>query len=159
MPEAAETTPPGAAAPAAGTFQSPLMAFHWLIELDGLTAAHFHRCIGIGMEIQMIRYREGGENQVVHNLPGLTTWNDFTLLYGLTVTSDLWDWLEQTAAGQIEPRNCSIVHLGPDGATEVLRYNARQVLPRAWRGAELDALRNEAAFESVTLCCESIHRA
>ena len=59
----------------------------------------------------------------------------------------------------MDRRNVSILMLGTDGITEVLRWDLINAWPSEWRGAPLDALAREVAIESVTLVYESLARA
>jgi phage tail-like protein len=159
MPEAAETatTSPTGAAP--GSFLDPYRTYNFKLEILGVTEGHFTRCSGLEVDIQPIRYREGGAGPVVHAIPGPVSYGDVTLHYGLTDSVELWTWLMSAAGGAVERRNVSILMLDSTGASEVLRWDLVNAWPSRWRGAVLDALAREVAIESLTLVFETLERA
>lgn len=141
----------------AGTVD-PYRAYNFKLEIQGVTEGHFTQCSGMGIKIDAIAYRQGGVGQVVHRLPGRVEYADIVLRYGLTSSTDLWQWFLSAVKGKVERRNVSIVLLDNDGATEVMRWNLVNAWVREWRGAMLDALSKEAAIESVTLVYETLER-
>jgi phage tail-like protein len=158
MPEAAPKPPAGAAGATPGTFVDPYRAYHFKIDIQGVTAGHFTECSGLRVKVEDIKYREAGMGQIVRRLPGRVQYGDVTLRYGLTSSTELWSWLMAAVAGTVAPRDISILVLQRDGATEALRWNLERAWPSEWCGAPLDALGNEAAIESLTLVYERIER-
>jgi phage tail-like protein len=137
----------------------PYRSYNFKLLIEGVTEGHFTECSGLGIEVEAIKYREGGNNQVVRRIPGRVEYADVVLRYGLTDSRDLWDWFNAAVEGSVERKNVSILMLGSDGATEVLRWNLLNAWPSAWRGAPLDAMSQEVAIESLTLVFESLERA
>jgi phage tail-like protein len=141
-----------------GTRVDPYRAYNFKLEIQGVTEGHFTDCSGLGVKVHAIAYREGGTSQVVHRLPGQVEYSDITLRYGLTKSTELWDWLMSAVKGKVERKNASIVLVDNDGVTEVMRWNLVDAWPAEWRGALLDALSQEAAIESMTLVFETLER-
>lgn len=137
----------------------PYRAYEFKLLIDGVTEGHFTECSGLGVKVDAIRYREGGNSQVVRRIPGQVEYADVTLRYGLTSSSELWDWFLTSVRGEVERKNVSIVMLDADGVTEVLRWNLLNAWPAEWRGAMLDALSHEVAIESLTLVFDTLERA
>jgi phage tail-like protein len=163
MPEPAAApqnapTAPGAGAQI-GTWVDPYRSYNFKLEIQGVTEGHFTECVGLGVRVRSIPYREGGTSQVVHQLPGRAEYSEITLRYGLTTSKLLWDWLMSAVKGKVERRNVSIVIMGDDGVTPVMQWNLINAWVTEWRGAPLDALGQEVAIESVSLVFESIDRA
>lgn len=136
----------------------PYRAYNFKLEIQGVTQGHFTRCSGLGVDVEVIRYREAGNNQVVRAIPGKTTFPDVTLSYGLTESDALWQWLQKSAKGEVERKNASIIMLDPAGTNELLRWNLNDSWPSQWRGAELDAMGQQVAIETLTLAYESLER-
>lgn len=157
MPEA--TAKPAQPAAAVAAPSDPYGAYNFKLVIQGVTEGHFTQCTGLGVRVQAIRYREGGAGQVVRRLPGRVEYSDVTLRYGLTSSQELWLWLQSAAKGTVQRRNVSIVILGPDGATEGVRFNLLNAWPSTWSGTPLDALSNEVAIEELTLVYETLERA
>lgn len=151
MPEKQQQTQPG-------VWIDPYGDFNFRIEIGGVEQGHFTDCTNVGAKIDAIRYREGGNAQVEHRIPGRLEYGDVTLRYGLTSSMELWDWFLAAVNGQVERRNITIVTLQADGVTEAMRWNLLNCWPSAFRGAPLDAMGNEIAIEAVTLVYEGLER-
>jgi len=149
---------PEAAAAAAGTYVDPYRAFNFKVEIGGVTEGHFTEVLGLGAKVTPISYREAGNSQVVHYVPGRVTYSEVTLRYGVTRSRELFEWFKTGVAGHVQRKNVSIVLFDADGTTEVMRWNLINAWATEWRGSLLDAHSQEVAIESLTLVCESLDR-
>jgi phage tail-like protein len=156
MPPKAEGTSQAASANA---YADPFRAYNFKLEIQGITEAHFTEVSNMEVKVTPIAYREAGNSQVVHYVPGQTEYGAITLRYGLTRSRELWDWFMTGVKGKVQRKNCSIIVLDTDGTTEVLRWNLINAWAAQWRGAMLNALDQEVAIESLTLVCETFERA
>ena len=156
MPEATAAAPQASAQ--AGGYVDPYRAYNFKLEIQGVTQGHFTECSGTGIKVHPIRYREGGAQQVVHVLPGPVEYADITLRYGLTASTELWNWFMTAVKGKVERKNVSILLLDADGATEVMRWNLINAWPAHWRGTVLNTLSREVAIEELTLVFETLDR-
>lgn len=148
----------GAAAAAPILPVDPYRNYHFKLEILGVTEGHFTAVSGLGIRVRPIRYREGGNNQIVRAIPGPVEYSDVTLRYGLTQSRELFDWLLKTIAGDIERRNVSIVMLQQNGADEAFRWSLIRAWPSEWRGAPLEAVGTHVAIEELTLSYDSLER-
>jgi len=135
-----------------------LRGYNFLFELQGVRVAYFTQISGLGVDIDVIEIREGGDMSQVRTLPGLVRYPRITLSWGLTKSGEMWDWLMTAVNGQVEKKGAAIISVGPDGRQEMVRYNMTGVWPCHWSGAKLDALGSEAAIESMTLVAETLER-
>ena len=140
-------------------YVDPYRAYNFKLEIQGVTEAHFTEVSNMEVKVNAIPYREGGNSQVVHYVPGQTEYGAITLRYGLTRSTELWGWFLAGVKGTVQRKNCSIILLDADGTTEVLRWNLINAWAAEWRGARLSALDQEIAVESLTLVCETFERA
>jgi phage tail-like protein len=104
----------------------------------------------LSIKVQPIKYREGGNNQVVHSLAGQVEYG-VTLHYGLTSSRELWDWLLTAVVGRVERKNVSILmptarHVRGDA----LELDRRVAVAMA---GTPDALGREVAIESLMPSC------
>jgi phage tail-like protein len=141
-----------------GVYVDPYRAYNFKLVIQGVTAGHFTECSGMGVKVHPIKYREGGSTQVTHCVPGQVEYADVTLRYGLTDSTELWEWFLTAVHGTVQRRNVSILMLDSDGATEKMRWNLVNAWPSEWRGAPLDAMAHEVAIESVTLVFDTLDR-
>ncbi|MEM7113187.1 MAG: phage tail protein [Chloroflexota bacterium] len=137
----------------------PYRAYNFKLDISGLTEGHFTECSGLGVKVTPIKYREGGNNQVVRHIPGPVEYASVTLSYGLTSSRELWDWMLTAVQGRVERKNVSILMLDSEGSNEVMRWNLNDAWPSEWRGAPLDAMSREIAIESLTLVFDTLERA
>ncbi len=142
----------------AGTYVDPYRAFNFKLEIGGVTEGHFTEVTGLGAKVTPISYREAGNSQVVHYVPGRVEYSEITLRYGLTRSRELFDWFKTGVVGHVQRKNLSIVLFDADGTTEVMRWNLVNAWATEWRGSILDAHSQEVAIESLTLVCESMDR-
>jgi phage tail-like protein len=142
-----------------GVFIDPFRSYHFKLVIQGVTEGHFIECSNISIKVQALRYREGGQTQVVHRLPGPVEYGDITLRYGLTRSMELWNWFKAVVDGKPDRRNVSIVLLETDDTTEALRWDLVNAWPSSWRGAPLDAMAKEVAIEELVLVFETLDRA
>jgi phage tail-like protein len=137
----------------------PYRAYNFKLVIQGVTEGHFTECTGLGVKVDVIRYREAGENQIVRAIPGPVRYSDVILRYGLTASRELWEWMLTSVQGRVERRNISILMMDSAGAQEVMRWNLNNAWPSEWRGAPLNAMNDEVAIESLTLVYEALERA
>jgi phage tail-like protein len=141
-----------------GVWVDPYSSYNFKIEIQGVTEGHFTECSGLGVKVPAMSYREGGNSQVVHRLPGPVEYADIRLRYGLTSSRQLWEWFLTAVEGKLERRNISVVLMDSDGMTEVTRWNLINAWVAEWRGAPLDAMGREVAIETMTLVFETLER-
>jgi phage tail-like protein len=146
------------AAAAPGSVVDPLRAFRFHVEVQGVGEGHFTSVSGMGVQVEAIKYREGGANVTPRFVPGQVDYAEITLCYGLTQSDRMWDWLMAAAAGNVDRREVSIVMREPDGTRGVLRWNLTRAWPTKWVGAQLDAMSKALALECMSLVYEGIER-
>jgi phage tail-like protein len=134
-------------------------SYNFVLDIQNVTVGYFTEVSGLSVSVEAISYREGGGAQAVRKLPGRVEYGDVTLKWGMSESTELWTWLMNVAAGNVERKEVSIILLKPDGQQENARWNLHNTWPRAWRGARLDALGHEVAYETLTLVHEGIERA
>ena len=159
MPNATQRPPQGAAQGGqTGSPVDPYRAYNFKLEIQGVTQGHFTEVSEMEMTVNSIKYREGGINQVVHMLPGPVDYAEVTLRYGLTASTELWDWFMTVVKGKVQRKNVSILLLDSDGTTEKMRWNLIRAWPCKWKGTPLNALGQAAAIEEMTICYEQLER-
>jgi phage tail-like protein len=152
--------PEATAVPAAqpGNWVDPLRAYNFKLLTNNVTEGHFTEVTGLGVQVERISYREGGNNSIVRAIPGRVTYLPVTLRYGLTASQELWDWLLTAVEGRVSRRNVSVVMLDSTGSTEVVRWNLINAWPQEWYGAPLNAMSQELAIETLVLAHEGLQR-
>jgi len=136
----------------------PYKGYRFLVEIDGIQQAAFAECSGLGSEIEVVEYREGGEESPVRKVPGRVRYPDIVLKWGTTSSRELYDWHLQTIRGTLERKNGSVVLLDDKGQEKV-RWNFTDAWPSKWEGPTLNARGNDVAIEALTLTCEKLEQA
>jgi phage tail-like protein len=136
----------------------PYRNFRFLVEIDGVVRAGFQECSGFGSEVEVVEYREGGDQATVTKLPGKATFPDIMLKWGIADDRELYDWHRDAVLGQVDRRNGSII-LQSENGTEAVRWNFFRAWPSKYEAPALNATGNEVAVESLTLACERFERA
>src|SRR6266404_7054599 len=102
--------------------KDPYKNFRFLVELDGIVQAGFSDCNGLGSNVEVVEYREGGDTPTVRKLPGKASYGDITLKYGITNSRELYDWHLAAVNGAIVRKNGSLI-LQDDLGQEKIRWN------------------------------------
>jgi phage tail-like protein len=146
-------------APKVGTPTDPQRNYNFHLNIPGIQSASFTECIGLGIRVEPISYREAGAGSIVRMIPGPVRNGLVTLRYGLTDSTDMWKWMQASAQGKVVRVQASIMFLKDDGSSEAMRYNLGNAWPCQWSAAPLDALGREIAIEEMQLAFDSIERA
>ncbi|PYT91758.1 MAG: phage tail protein [Acidobacteria bacterium] len=138
---------------AGGQRIDPYLNFRFRVEIEGIQQAGFMECTGLGSQIEVVEYREGGEVASIRKLPGKVSYPDITLKWGITDSQELYQWHLQVIHGNLVRKNGSVVLLDSQG-NEKLRWNFFSAWPSKWTGPTLNAKGSDVAIEELTLTCE-----
>jgi|SRR5829696_7317144 len=141
-----------------GNSVDPHRAFNFKLIIDKIAEGHFTEVRGLGVKVERISYREAGNSSIVRAVPGRVTYSSVTLLYGVTNTAEMWDWLTTGVSGRVDRRTAHIVLLDPSGINEVMRWTLNNAWVEQWHGAVLDAMSHELAIETLVLAHEGLQR-
>ena len=141
-----------------GVRQDPYRSHQFLVEIDGIARAAFRECAGLESRQQPVEYREGNDPLTARKLPGLNTYANITLRWGITDDPAFWTWRQTAMNGTVERKNGSIVLLDETGQ-EKLRWNFREGWPTKWTGPTFNATGNEVAIETLDIAHEGLDKA
>lgn len=142
----------------------PYGTFRYIVELETAVPTEFEtvefsEVAGLEVSREVEEYAEGGRNYATHKLPGRVSHGNLTLKRGVTTSTTLWDWLEQTSGmvegGKLLRRTVRVVLLDRLG-TEVRSWTVRRAYPVKWSGPTMTAGSNDLAIESLELAHEGI---
>ena len=129
------------------------------VEIDNIESATFRKCGGLKTETEVFEFQEGGNNESVYKLVGQSKASNIVLTKGFISSPELFSWREEVATPTDKPvkrRNGAIVCLGPDGKTELSRWNFQKAWPVRWEMTEFDSSTGQAACETLELAVEKI---
>jgi phage tail-like protein len=151
-------TPLSAATGVPGKRSDPYLGSSFLVEIEGLVVGGFSEVTGLQVETEVEDYREGGENEFVHRLPGPTRYpSNLTLRRGITDVDTLWAWHHEVTRGRIVRRNGTIYLLDAQ-RLPALSWNFSQAYPVRWSGPDFRAEAGAVAVEAVELVHRGIGR-
>jgi len=134
----------------------PYPSFLFRVELDGITQAHFRECTGLGSSVEVIENPEGGKGQV-GKLPGRVKFPNIILKWGLTDSTELYEWHRSALQGDIQRKHGSIVQLDRKGE-EKARWNFVDGWPTKWDGASYNAGGSDLSVETLEIAHEGVER-
>ena len=116
------------------------------VEVLGLTLGTFAAIRGLEAQVDVLEYREGGINDVVHRLPGALTYPNIVLSNGLTSRA-VEDWFAKTRLGA-ERHTMTVTFL--DHAGKAMRaWSFADAYPVRWTGPTLSAGDTAVAGEEL----------
>jgi phage tail-like protein len=135
----------------------PLRNMRFRLEIDGITQAGFSEVSGFDITVDPIDYREGNEPTHVRKLPGLTKYGNVTLKWGITDSTELFDWHRRIVDGTIERKNLAIVVID-EGGKDKARFEVVEAWPTKYDPMDLNAKGNDVAIETLELVNEGVKR-
>ncbi len=144
--------------------EDPYRAYNFKLLIGDVTEAHFMECSGMGVKINVIKYRVSGRSDApgdpgyYKKIPGPVEYGDIELKYGLTSSDSLWNWFMSGVNGSVEPKNITLQLLDNAGRKPVMQWDLIGAWASEWKGAQLNTMGREVAIESVTLVYENLVR-
>lgn len=140
----------------------PYGRFNFLVDLgDGNTQgpqAGFQEVVGIGMETDVIEYRNGNSKEnTVMKLTGLNRVSDVTLKRGIIGSLNLYSWLDQIRNGDQNALRTVTIQLQNEDHSEIVQtwklLRARMI---KYASGPLNAKGTDVAMEEVVLSYERL---
>ena len=115
-------------------------------EVLGRTLGVFSSIKGLEAQVEVLEYREGGVNDLVHRLPGALTYPNLVLSNGLTSTA-IEEWFDETRLGAA--RHTLTVTFLDNKGTAVRAWSFAEAYPIRWTGPVLAATEGNVAGEEL----------
>jgi phage tail-like protein len=121
-----------------------------------LVGSEFMEAKGLGADLEVTAYPEGGVNDHVHLLPVRHSWTRISLRRGVVRDGGLWSWymagLTQSLGAR---RDGAVILLTPSG-TPAMTWMFHAGLAAKWVGPELNAMSNAVAVETLEIAHEGL---
>lgn len=125
------------------------------LAIGGNDLGAFHTCSGLGAEVEVEQYAEGGNNGFAWQLPGRITWTNITLTRPVTAdTLKIARWLSETTQ-RVERKDGEIVALRPN-LTRIISWQIQGIVPVRWQGPSFDPASSQAAIETLEIAHEGL---
>ena len=105
---------------------------------------------GLGMELDVYTYEEGGANDFIWKLPKQMKWPNIVLKYGMTDDRTLEKWMMKymSEGKRAELQIGTKLNAGQPAKT---RWSVREAFPVKWTGPTFSASQNQIALETLEI--------
>ena len=125
--------------------------------LPEIAPGEFREAKGLGADLEVMPYAEGGVNDYVHQLPVRHSWSRITLTRGVVKDSILWNWYQAGLSQSLGARrDGAVILLSPDGDT-AMTWEFRAGLAAKWIGPDLNAMEDAIAVESLEIAHQGLN--
>lgn len=122
---------------------------NWALTIPDIdTLGYFDHCAGLEMSVEVFEYREGGNNDFVHHLPGCVVYPNLVLSRGITNADALLKWFQATQA-KADLKEITITLIGNDSTNR--SWTFADAFPIRWTGPVLDANNHGVATETLEI--------
>jgi phage tail-like protein len=132
-------------------------SFNFKVEISGVTNSLFIFVSGIESQSEVIEYRNGADN-LTRKIPGRTSYSNIVMRRGFTNADELWRWRKSVTDGVLERKNGSIIILGADAETEIIRFNFFQAWPCRYELGQFNGEVDSVLIEEIEIVTEKIER-
>jgi phage tail-like protein len=144
--------------------KNPYSSFNFKVDFaNGVTGA-FSEISGLDAEQEVINYRTGDEDTVMHKIPAMQKYPNIMLKRGIIGTDKLWAWRAKIIQGlgaddvENDTRTTVHIHLLDEKRQPVVTWKVKKAWPVKWSGPSLAANKNETALESLELAHEGLEQ-
>jgi len=121
-----------------------------------LPGGEFQEVKGLGADLEITSYPEGGVNEHVHLLPVRHTWTRISLRRGVVRDPGLWSWYIAGLTQSLGARRDGAVILLTPGGTMAMSWMFHAGLAAKWVGPELTAMQGSIAVEALEIAHEGL---
>lgn len=134
----------------------PVIGQCFAIEFDGMIKGYFNECSGVGGEVKVEPYEEGGHNDTTRKFPGRASFGNITLKRGVTLDTEMLVWFLDVARGRKSRKTVTVILYDQDGSP-ALRWNLEKAFPVKYSASSLQATANQVNVETIEFAHEGIN--
>ena len=127
----------------------------YYVDFGAKAQAAFTEVSGLTMEVDVLRYEEGGNNGAIYSLPGRAKVSNLTLKRGITKSNDFLDWCTAVAQGKDDRRNVSVTMYDVGGKV-LARWDLFNAFAVKWSGPQFTADGRAVAIETLELAHDGL---
>jgi phage tail-like protein len=124
--------------------------------LPVVAAGAFQEVTGMGAQLEVVTYADGGRNDSVHRLPLRHSWNPITLKRGVVRDRLLWSWYETGLHDSLGARRDGAVIMLDEAGLPAKSWIFHGGLAAKWTGPDLHAEQNAVAIEQLEIAHEGL---
>lgn len=119
--------------------------------LPEVAAGAFQTASGLGADLELMTYPEGGMNDFVHQLPVRHSWSRIVLKHGFIRDPILWQWYQIGLSQSLGARRDGSIVLLDHAGESVMTWEFRAAVAAKWQGPELNAMEDGIVMESLEI--------
>lgn len=128
----------------------PAITVCFIVTIDGHDLGAFTSCDGLGCDVAIEKFEEGGNPFFVHQLPGRLSYTNIKLTRPINRDSEkVAAWFASMAVA-VTPTNAHIAAMTVEGR-RVATWNLAGVIPVRWTGPQFNVDGPKVATETVEL--------
>lgn len=124
--------------------------------LPVMAAAGFQEVTGLGADLEVTDYAEGGANDFVHQLPVRHSWTRIALRRGVVRGPGLWLWYQAGLHQSLGARRDGAIVLLTALGVPAVAWIFRAGLAAKWTGPELKAMDDAVAVEGLEIAHQGL---
>lgn len=151
--------------------EDPIPGYRFIVTLDpgilylppaqaallALTAqGSFQEVTGLGADLEVTEYAEGGVNDFVHQLPVRHKWTRISLKRGVVRDLGLWWWYQAGLTQSLGARRDGVIILLTPLGVPAMSWIFRAGIAAKWMGPELKAQEDAVAIEGLEIAHHGI---
>jgi phage tail-like protein len=126
------------------------------LQLPLVAAGEFLEAKGLGADLEVMSYPEGGVNDHLHLLPVRHSWTRISLRRGVVRDGGLWSWYIAGLTQSLGARRDGTIILLTASGTPAMTWMFHAGLAAKWSGPELNAMNNAVAVETLEIAHEGL---
>ena len=150
---------------------TPLASFRFIVNLDAsdtylsplqskyvpvMAEAGFQEVSGLGAQLEVTQYAEGGRNDGLIQLPMRHSWNRIVLKRVITKDDGIWQWYLAGISQSLGARRDGSITLLNSNGESALTWFFRAGLAAKWDGPSFNSQQGAIAIESLEIAHEGI---
>lgn len=121
-----------------------------------ITGGEFMEVKGLGADLEVMGYPEGGVNDHIHQLGVRHTWTRISFRRGLVRDQGLWAWYLAGLTQSLGARRDGSIILMTAAGTPAMSWTFHAGLAAKWVGPELNAMQSSVAIEALEIAHEGL---
>lgn len=153
------------------TLEDPLPAFSFFVTLNPADAhlplaqkllipvmalGAFSEVKGLGGELEVQPYAEGGVNDYTHQLPVRHSWGRITLRRGVIRDLALWWWYRAGLHGSLGARRSGAITVCDEEGSPAVIYTFKGAIATRWIGPDLGAMQSACAIDGLEIAHQGL---
>ena len=124
--------------------------------LPEIAAGAFQEARGLGADLEVTAYPEGGVNDFVHQLPVRHSWSNITLKQGFVRNPILWQWYQIGLTQSLGARRDGSIVLLDRNGERMMAWEFRGGLAAKWTGPDMNAMEDGVVVESLEIAHQGL---